>query len=331
MPAEWEAHQRCFIAWPCRESLWRTAAALARSRRAYAEVANVIARYEPVCMVARPGDADEARRACAPGVSVLPYPIDDSWLRDTGPSFVKNAQGQLAGVGWRFNGWGEKYVPHAADADFAARLLADLGLPCFKAPLVAEGGAVHVDGDGTLITTGQCLLNGNRNPEMNRAAVELTLKEYLGVRKIIWLERGLDGDETDGHIDNIACFAAPGKILMQGCSDPSDPNYPNFIDNLNCLRAARDARGRAFEIIQLPAARPRTGQEGRPLVLSYVNFYIANGAIIMPSFNDEADQNAAALISSAAPGREVVQIDALDIVAGGGGIHCITQQMPMTG
>lgn len=328
MPAEWEAHQRCFMAWPCREALWGSRAALARARRAYAAVASAIARFEPVSMVARPEHAQQAKQDCGPQVTVIPYLIDDSWLRDTGPGFVRNARGELAGVQWRFNGWGGKYIPYTDDKEFAARLLADLGLPCFRAPLIAEGGAMHVDGAGTLITTEQCLLNANRNPGMDRAAVERVLQGFLGVSKIVWLGQGLDGDETDGHVDEVLSIAAPGKLLMQGCDDPADPDYAVFRDNLARLRASRDARGQKFEISVMPAPARRADAAGRRLVLSYVNFYLASGAVIMPAFGDPADAPAAELAATTFPARTVVQIDARDIVPGGGGIHCITQQMP---
>lgn len=328
MPAEWAPHQRCFIGWPCRTALWGPPAAMERARRATAEVARAIARFEPVSMLARPEHLAQAVAACGPQVMVIPCQIDDSWLRDTGPSFVRNAQGQIAGVQWGFNGWGGKYHPHDSDAALATGLLKQLGVQCFQAPLVAEGGALHVDGIGTLLTTEQCLLNANRNPHRSRLEVEQALKQFLGVRMVVWLGNGLAGDETDGHVDNVACFTGPGKLLVQGCDQPGDPNYVIFNDNLRRLRASRDASGRPLEIVMLPAPRPRVASNGVPMVLSYVNFYLANGAVIMPVFDDPADERAAALIGKAFPDRQLVRILALDIVAGGGGIHCITQQMP---
>lgn len=329
MPAEWEPHQRTFMAWPCRASLWGSAAALQRARAAYAAIARAIARFEPVTMIANPGHAAAAAAACGEAVSISAYEIDDSWMRDTGPTFVRDGQGGLAGVQWRFNGWGGKYIPHDKDAAAATALLRDLGKVCHMAPLVAEGGALHVDGAGTLLTTEQCLLNPNRNPGMRRSDIEEVLKALLGVRTIIWLEQGLFGDETDGHIDNAACFAAPGRVLLQGCDDPDDPNHAISADNLARLRSARDASGNRLEIMQLPAPRTRRDEQGRRLISSYVNFYLTNGGLIMPAFDDPADLAARELLGAAFPGREIVQLPALDIVAGGGGIHCITQQMPL--
>ena len=328
MPAEWERHQRCWMAWPCRESLWGSPAELEKARAAYASVANAIARFEPVTMVARPEHRADVRKACGSGVQVKDHAIDDSWLRDTGPSFVRDARGHLSGVAWRFNGWGGKYQPHNRDASFAASLLEDLGLPCLKAPMVAEGGAIHVDGEGTLLTTRQCLLNVNRNPGMAQSDIERILGEFLGVRKIIWLNEGLNGDETDGHIDNVVCFAAPGKLILQGCEDPADANFRIAKDNHALLAEETDAAGRRFEIIRLPLPGPRFDAHGKRLTLSYVNYYVANGGIIMPSFDDPADARARDILAAAFPGRRIIQTPALDIVAGGGGIHCITQQMP---
>jgi len=328
MPAEWEPHQRSFMAWPCRDSLWGSAAALGRARFAYAAVARAITRFEPVTMIANPEQAQAARAACGDAVTISAHAIDDSWIRDTGPSFVRLGQGELAGVCWRFNGWGGKYTPHDKDARIAGVILDELGIARHPAALTAEGGALHVDGAGTLLTTEQCLLNTNRNPGMGRDQVEDVLKKQLGVSKIIWLAEGLSGDETDGHIDNVACFSAPGRVLLQGCADPADANYPIVAANRACLNAALDARGNRLEIVELPAPKPRNDKNGNRLTLSYINFYLVNGGLIMPSFDDPADAPARQILADMFPGRELVQVPALDIVQGGGGIHCITQQMP---
>ena len=328
MPAEWEPHQRTFIAWPCRASLWGSAAALERARHAYAEVARAIAKFEPVTMLANPEHMRAAWALCGDAVTISAHEMDDSWIRDTGPSFVRDGQGGLAGVQWRFNGWGGKYLPHDRDARIATEILNDLGLACHAPPLVAEGGALHADGAGTLLTTEQCLLNPNRNPGMQCGEVEAILKSMLGASRVIWLGQGLSGDETDGHVDNVACFAAPGRIILQGCADPADANFSIAADNRARLMAARDARGLPLEIVELPAPRMRIGSDGRSLTLSYVNFYLVNGGLIMPAFDDPADAPARQILAGLFPGRKIVQLDALDIVAGGGGIHCITQQMP---
>jgi len=195
---------------------------------------------------------------------------------------------------------------------------------------VLEGGAVQVDGEGTLITTEQCLLNPNRNPNLWREEIERLLAGHLGIRKVIWLGEGLVDDETDGHVDNLACFVAPGVVLALTSSDPEDANYKALADNLERLRAASDVKGRPLEVIEIEQPKARTGDDGRRLGLSYVNFYIANGGVVMPSFEDPADPRAYETVVRCFPDRQVVQIPALDIVAGGGGIHCITQQQPAT-
>lgn len=328
MPAEWAPHQRSFIAWPCRDALWGGAAAMERARLATAAVARAIAEFEPVTLLARPEHVAAATAACGAGVTVSAYELDDSWIRDTGPTFVRDVQCGLAGVQWRFNGWGGKYIPHNRDAALAGALLHDLGIACHKAALVAEGGALHVDGAGTLLTTEQCLLNPNRNPGMSRAAIEAELKRLLGVRQVIWLGEGLRGDETDGHIDNLACFSGPGRVVVQGCEDRTDANFSIVADAIARLRTARDAAGHTLEIIQLPAPRARMDDKGNRLTLSYVNFYLVNGGLIMPAFDDPADGAARQILAGLFPNRRVVQLPALDIVRGGGGIHCITQQMP---
>ncbi len=328
MPAEWEAHQRTFMAWPCRDALWGSAPALERARLAHANVARAIAQFEPVTLVTRPEHADAAAAICGAGVSVISHEIDDSWMRDTGPSFVRDGKGALAGVQWRFNGWGGKYVPHDKDARIASELLRELGLDCLRAPLIAEGGALHVDGAGTLLTTRQCLLNPNRNPGLSASEVEAVLKPLLGVSKVIWLEQGLSGDETDGHIDNVACFSRQGTLIVQDCEDPADPDFPIVAQNLERLRTERDAAGNRLEILKLPAPKRVPDDRGGFLTLSYVNFYLVNGGLIMPAFDDPADARAKQVLASVFPGRRIVQIAALDIVRGGGGIHCITQQMP---
>ncbi len=328
MPAEWAPHQRCWLAWPCRQSLWRDAEGLEKARRAFARVARAIAVYEPVTMIARPEDAAAARQSCGEAVRVAAYPLDDSWMRDIGPSFVRDGDGALAGVCWRFNGWGDKYTPYAQDAALASSLLEDLAIARLETPLFMEGGAIHVDGRGTMLATEQCLLNTNRDAGLSRLQIEAEFSRLLGVRQLVWLGEGLAGDETDGHIDNLCCFAGEGRILLQGCADSEDPNYAIARDARARLTAARDCDGRPFDVGNLPMPAPRYDETGARLTLSYVNFYIANGAVIVPGFDDPADERAYEMIAACFPDRRIVQLPALDIVAGGGGIHCITQQMP---
>ena len=328
MPAEWEPHARCWMAWPCREELWGER--LDEARAAYADVARAIADFEPVTMVARPEQVAGASLRCGSGVSVLPLDLDDSWMRDTGPSFLVDEAGAVAGVDWRFNGWGGKYRPFDKDAAAAGAILDHLGLPAFRAPIVLEGGAIHVDGAGTAMTTEQCLLDPSRNPGLDRAEIEDCLRRHLGVRKTIWLGRGLEGDETDGHVDNLACFVRPGTVLALAAGDSDDPDFEVLADNLARLRAARDANGRELEVIEVP--RPRLAHraaDGARLVRSYVNFYVANGGVLVPAFGDDNDRQALEIIAAAFPGRRTVPLTAAaTIVEGGGGIHCVTLQQP---
>jgi agmatine deiminase len=233
-------------------------------------------------------------------------------------------------VNWKFNAWGEKYTPYELDDHVAPLILEQLNVPRFDAPLVLEGGSIHVDGEGTLLTTEECLLNLNRNPHLTRKEIEEEVKKYLNVSQIIWLKRGLDGDETDGHIDNIACFAAPGKIMIQVCDDPQDPNYEITVESLEILSKATDAKGRRIEVIKIPQA-PYREHNGHRLTLSYLNFYIVNGGIILPVFGEDAvetDKEAERILQEAFPNHKVVPVDGMPLIKEGGNIHCITQQMP---
>lgn len=326
MPAEWAPHARCWMAWPCRDSLWEDG--LDAARDAYAAVARAIAAFEPVTMLANEKDRADAAARCGAAVTCQALPLDDSWMRDSGPTFVIDGKGGIAGVDWRFNAWGEKFHPFDQDAQIAERLLAQLGVKRYAAPLVLEGGSIHVDGEGTLLTSEECLLHPNRNPDLDRAAIEDLLRHYLGVSAFVWLGQGLDKDDTDGHVDNIACFVRPGVVMAVTCDDPADPNHAILGDNLARLKKAHDAKGRALEVIELPLPREARHRDGQRLALSYVNYYIANGGIVMPSFDDAHDALARDIVAKAFPDRKVTQVPALPILAGGGGIHCITQQQP---
>jgi len=325
MPAEWQRHARCLMAWPCRQDLW--AGRMEDARRAYARVARSLVAFEPVTMIANPADVAAASLACGRGVEVLPMNIDDSWMRDTGPTYVVDGNGGIAGCNWRFNAWGNKYEPYDNDARLAETLLVHQDIRRFDAPFVLEGGAIHTDGEGTLLTTESVLLNPNRNPGMSREEAEGHLRDWLGIETVIWLPTGFHEDETDGHIDNIACFARPGLVLAASCPDREDANYEIFSANIEILNSSTDARGRALEVVTVdqPACMEA---DGKRLASSYVNFYIANGAIIMPAFEDRRDTAAYRTVAQAFPDRKVVQVPAADIVRGGGGIHCITQQQP---
>ncbi|HEX3432389.1 MAG TPA: agmatine deiminase family protein [Rhizomicrobium sp.] len=327
LPAEWEPHRRTWMCWPCRMEAWGSAAQMERARVATAEVARTIAQFEPVVMVARPADSDIAVRACGGLADIFVAPIDDSWARDTGPTFL-SGEG-LAGVVWRFNAWGGKYDGYENDKALAPRILNRAGGRAFPAPLVCEGGAIHADGEGTLITTEQCLLNANRNPDRSREAITAILCRYTGVQSVLWLPGEFADVETDGHVDNIACFAAPGRIIL-GIPPARHPDFAAVVGVKQFLGRARDAEGRAFEIVEM--AQPEHAREdwrGRPRAASYVNFYLCNGGLVMPAFDDPADLPALRVLKDCFPGREVVQISARDFVEGGGGIHCITQQEPL--
>ncbi|GAA0582220.1 agmatine deiminase family protein [Caenispirillum bisanense] len=326
MPAEFEPHARCWMAWPCRSEAWDNG--MQAGYDAYAAVARAIARFEPVTMVARPQDADTARRHLGDGIEVIAWPINDSWTRDTGPLFLKGPNGELAGVDWGFNAWGLIYQGFEDDARLAGRILAHTGTRRFVGPQILEGGSVHVDGQGTLLTTEECLFDPERNPHLTREDHEAHLKAFLGVETVIWLGKGLENDETKGHVDNVACFAAPGKVLMVTSTDPADPDTATLSDNRDRLRDARDAQGRRIEVIDLPQVPRRQDVRGHRMALSYVNFYIANGGIVMPGFDVPEDKDAAAVLRAAFPDREVVVVPAFEVAVGGGNIHCITQQQP---
>ena len=263
-------------------------------------------------------------------VSFLTVPHNDSWLRDNGPTFVRTETGERVGINWRFNAWGGKYTPWDLDDAVAPAILSAGGLRRVDAPLVMEGGSFHTDGEGTLLTTEQCLLHPNRNPSLTREEIAFQLQEHLGIETILWLGRGLDGDETDGHIDNLACFAAPGKVLLQVCQDRTDPNADITDAALSVLARARDACGRVIEVIEIPQPPRRMGSEGR-LTLSYLNFYFVNGGLILPVFGGDAkemDLQAIRILSDVFPERRIRTIDGMAIVTEGGNVHCATQQMP---
>ena len=326
MPAEWHPHDCCWMGWPCRIKTWGER--MYEAKLAYAEIAKAINQFEPVKMTARPEDAEEARKMCGTQIEIVPLPMDDSWTRDSGPTFIIDRKGKLAGIDWEFNQWGADYPDCEDDADFARALLNHISVEHFKAPFVLEGGSIHVDGDGTLMTTEQCLLHPNRNPELDQEEIEQLLREHLNVHNIIWLGEGLMDDETDGHVDNLACFIKPGAVMALISSDPEDENYDVLQDNLLRLKHAKDARERSLEIITVEQPEARWKEDER-LAQSYINFYLPNKGIVMPAFNDPVhDNQAREIFEKVFPDREIIQLDAQEIVMGGGGIHCITQQQP---
>jgi agmatine deiminase len=324
MPPEWAPHSRCWMAWPCHEATFPD---LAGARRAYARVARAIARFEPVTMIARPAHVEQAQAICGEGVELLALEIDDSWARDTGPTFLVDGRGGLAGVDWPFNNYGEIDEGYQNDRLLARRLLEHSGGRRFEAPIILEGGAIHTDGQGTLLTTENVVLNANRNPGLTRSEADEVFRAHLGAEKVIWLDKALDVDSTDGHVDNLACFVRPGVVAALVTDDPDDSHYAPLRENLRRLKAAKDASGRSLEIIEIRQPS-RKEFRGTRVCASYINFYIANGGIVVPVFDDPADAEAVETLERAFPDRVVVPVPGLDIVRSEGCIHCITQQEP---
>ncbi|MDF2610963.1 MAG: aguA [Lachnospiraceae bacterium] len=329
MPAEWEAHERTLIEWPVKESLvWPEN--FEEVCEGYANVVNAIQMFETVTLIVNENTLEQAKDLCKGNVEFLTIPHNDAWCRDNGPAFLWNEEKALKGINWKFNAWGEKYKPYELDNEVATKVLKNYNVPVIDAPIVLEGGSIHVDGEGTLLTTEQCLLNKNRNPHLTREQIEEEVKQQIAVSKIIWLKQGLFGDETDGHIDNVACFAKPGVILIQTCYDKEDPNYEITIENLQILNTTTDAKGRKLKIIEIPQP-PIRNYHGERLTLSYLNFYFVNGGVILPVFGGDAsetDQQAIEILKDLYPDREIVPVDGMPLIKEGGNVHCITQQMP---
>ena len=347
MPGEFEPHSGCWMAWPERPDNWRMGAKPAQE--AYAAVAEAIAVSEPVTVAVSDRQFEHCRTVLSPSIRVVEISTDDAWIRDMGPTFVVDASGGRRGVDWRFNAWGGLrgglYFPWDRDDRVAAKVLEIEGAERYRAPIVLEGGSIHVDGEGTVMATEECLLNPNRNPELSREQIERVLFDHLGAERMIWLGRGVYNDETDGHVDNLACFARPGVVLLTWTDDESDPQHAISRDALKRLEAATDARGRSIEVVRLPSPGPIaiTEQEaagvdavegslprraGDRLAASYANFYLGTRRIVFPLLDEHTDEQAAELLRGCFPEREVVGIPAREILLGGGNIHCITQQAP---
>jgi agmatine deiminase len=347
MPGEFEPHSGCWMLWPERPDNWRLGAAPAQE--AFASVAEAINASDPVTVGVSGALMERARAMLDPSVRVVEIESDDAWMRDVGPTFVRSPENELRGVDWQFNAWGGSdgglYASWERDDAVAERVLEIEAAPRYRARLVLEGGSIHVDGEGTVLSTEECLLNRNRNPTLSRAEIERALCDYLGAERVLWLGRGLPGDETDGHVDNLACFAAPGVVVLSHTDDRSDPRHAVAEDALRRLRDARDARGRRIEVVLLPSPGPLAISEeeaggveqvpgtqprraGEAMAGSYANFYIANERIVHPLLDERTDGQAAAVLAKTFPGREIVGVPAREILLGGGNIHCITQQVP---
>lgn len=356
MPAEFSKHAATIMIWPYRPGSWCYGAKAAQ--RVFAEIISEISKHEKVLVLAGDNQLESAKNALSHlnNVEILNISSDDAWARDTAPTFLVNDTGALRAVDWQFNAWGGEYDGLYAswenDDKIPYQLCKIKGIDLYNAhPFVLEGGSIHTDGEGTLITTEECLLSPGRNPQLSKGEIEEKLKAYLGVSKIIWLPKGIYNDETNGHIDNICAFTAPSEVVLAWCEDKTDPQYEISKACLDVLESSVDAKGRKIKVYKLPVpTKPvcvsqedllgydfEPGEDmreaGERLAASYVNFYFCNNAIILPQFggeNIDSDRAAAEILRSVCPDREIVPINAGDIILGGGNIHCITQQIPLT-
>jgi agmatine deiminase len=338
MPAEWEPHLATYLVWPHNRETWPGKFEVIPP--IFARLAATLAEFEPLrLLVNTPSEIDPVREliaAHAPSTSMarielLPIPTNDAWIRDHGPILLNRVAGygpaQLA-LDWKFNSWGEKYGRFDLDDVVPQRLAERYGFEVVEPGIVLEGGSIDPNGAGSILTTESCLLNPNRNPAMDRAQIEDYLTACLGVTNVLWFGDGIAGDDTDGHIDDLARFVARDTIVTVIEHDPADANYAVLRDNLARLRAMRDQDGRPFKIETLPMPAA-IEYDGTRLPASYANFYIANGGMLMPSFNCPADSVAAATLARLFPNRRVVGIPSTDLVWGLGAIHCLTQQHPL--
>jgi agmatine deiminase len=349
MPAEWAPHSQTWMIWPQRPDNWRLGGKPAQA--AFTAVAKAIARFEPVTVGVSAEQYENARAQLdADNIRVVEISSDDAWVRDSGPTFVIDGRGGLRGVDWDFNAWGGfdggLYFPWNRDRQVASKILEIERCDRYRTEgFVLEGGSIHVDGEGTLITTEECLLNRNRNPQLSREQIEQLLAEQLAIDRVIWLPQGLYNDETDGHVDNFCCYVRPGEVLLAWTDDPEDPNYPRCQAAMRALEQARDAKGRRLRVQKMPIPGPlyasaeecagvdrALGSQPRDpsirLAGSYVNFLIVNGGIIAPRFDDPLDAEAEAILARLYPQHQVVMLPGREILLGGGNIHCITQQQP---
>jgi agmatine deiminase len=348
MPAEFEPHAGCWLLWPERTDNWRMGAKPAQA--CFVTLATAIAAAEPVTVGVSAGQYANARRQLPPAVRVVEISSNDAWARDVCPTFVVNDRGGIRGVDWEFNAWGGLqgglYFPWDRDDAIAQKVIEIEGCDRYRAPFVLEGGSIHVDGQGTLITTEECLLNPNRNPHLTRDEIETQLKRYCNVEVVIWLGKGVHLDETDGHVDNLCAYVRPGEVVLTWTNDRNDPQYAISRDAYERLKDARDARGRRLKVhkLQQPGPLHMTAEEaagvdvaegtqprtaGHRLAASYVNFYIANGRIVMPRLDPRRDGDASAKLKKLFPKREVVGVPGREILLGGGNVHCVTQQVPL--
>ncbi|NCB30673.1 MAG: agmatine deiminase [Clostridia bacterium] len=346
MPGEFEPQKQIWMIWPERPDNWRDGGKPAQ--KAYAEVAKAISQFEPVTMVVSRGQYANCRNALPRQIRVIEMSNDDAWMRDCGPTFLKNDKtGGVRAVDWDFNAWGGLvdglYFPWENDQAIAQKVCEIEGVDTYRTPgFVLEGGSIHVDGEGTLLTTEMCLLSEGRNPHLSREEIEGMLKEYLDLEKIIWIKDGIDPEETNGHVDDVACFVRPGEVACIWTEDERDPFFEAAQAAYKTLSQATDAKGRKLKVHKLCLPKkPVTIQgnfaidcvegtipreDGDLCIASYMNFLIVNGGVIVPQYGDENDGLALKQIQAMFPERKAVGVMSREIVYGGGNIHCITQQ-----
>ncbi len=322
MPAEWALHERSWMMWPCRTVVWPDMAA---TRKDFTAVAHAIREFELLTMAVNPEDEGEARSMLGTDVDIVVTPLDDSWARDVGPCFLVDDKGNRAGVNFKFNAWGGKYDPFDKDDAFSGFVLSQTGVRQYSSRLIAEGGGLSVDGEGTILTTESCFLNQNRNPDWSRLDIENELLDMLGGEKVIWLPGNVEERETDGHVDGIAVFASPGVVLIENAGDPGDDFHDIMQANIAALENQVDARGRSIEMVSIPEAYEAVAC-GDKFCKSYVNSYLVNGGVVMPCYGVTTDGEAREAFQELFPDRRIVQVSINNIALGGGGIHCITQQ-----
>ncbi|WP_197500010.1 agmatine deiminase family protein [Mycobacterium adipatum] len=326
MPAEGAAQDRVWMAYPSAGySLGGTAAEQHEARSTWAAVAHAIAEFEPVTLLVDPGELSAAKRYVSQDIEIVEAPLNDAWMRDIGPTFVHAADGSVAAVDWVFNGWGgQDWARWDRDAKVGALIAEIAGVPLVSSPLVNEGGGIQVDGRGTVLVTDTVQLDPGRNPGLSRSDVEAELARTIGAAEVVWLPRGLTRDSerfgTRGHVDIVAAFTAPGRLLLHTQTADQHP------DTLVC-KQLRELLADSFEIVEMPAPDVLTDDEGY-VDYSYINHLVVNGAVIACSFGDRRDADAAAILAEQYPGRTIVSVDARPLFARGGGIHCITQQQP---
>jgi agmatine deiminase len=334
MPAEWTPHRATWISWPHNQETWPIY--LEQVRQIWVEMVCALSPHERVCLLVNDENTerDVTRRlkqvhAAMANVTLLQIPTIDVWMRDYGPTFVTRdtRENPLACNDWIFNGWGGKYPSYEKDDEVTRKIVSRLNLPVFNHQIVLEGGAIEVNGAGTCLTTEQCLLNRNRNPHLSRGEIEQFLKDSLGVSHVLWLGEGIVGDDTDGHVDDLARFVNPTTVVCAVEAHPEDDNYSPLHENRERLQNARGQDGGKLSIVTLPCPSA-VYFEGSRLPASYANFYIANEVVLVPVFNDPNDGKALGILQELFPQRKVIGLRCNEVVAGLGAIHCVTQQEP---